>query len=122
MLGAVTRDEGTHLQVPDSDFPLPELCPQGMEFRKHAPWWPLLWFQSLYDLGVGKDTAKVTLLASRVVGPTGVLSVTTHGCGVSRYDRHGGGGRDVQTVGDVTQREAAGWRPPNILTVRALST
>lgn len=71
MLGAVRRDEGTHLQVSDSDFPLPELCPQGMEFRKHPPRWPLLWFQGLYDLGVGEDTAKVTL-ASQVVGHSGV--------------------------------------------------
>lgn len=74
MLGAVRRDAGTHLQVSDSDFPLPELRPQGMEFRKHPPWWPLLWFQSLYDLGVGRDTAKVTL-ASQVVRPIGVCGV-----------------------------------------------
>lgn len=70
MLGAVRRDEGTHLQVPDSDFPFPELCPQGTEFRGCPLRWPLLGFQGLYDLGVGEDTARVTLAsqAFRYIG------------------------------------------------------
>lgn len=43
-----------------------------------------------------------------------VLSVTTHGygvkvCDIMGYDRPGRGGRAVQTVGGLTQREAAGW-------------
>lgn len=61
MLRAAGREGDTHLQVPDADVPLPELCPQGVEFWGRTPWWPLLGFQGLYDLGVGEDTAKVTL-------------------------------------------------------------
>lgn len=61
MLGAVRRDENTHLQVPNSDVPLPELCPQGMEFRGSPPRWPLLGFQGLHDLGVREDTPRVNL-------------------------------------------------------------
>lgn len=47
--------------MPNSDIPLPELCPQGMEIRGSPPRWLLLGFQALYDLGVGKDTVTVTL-------------------------------------------------------------
>lgn len=67
MLGAARRDEDTHLQVPDANVPLPELCPQGMEFWGCPSRWPLLGFQGLYDLGVRKDTARVTL-ASQDIG------------------------------------------------------
>ena len=67
MLGTVRRDTDTHLQVPDAAVPLPELCPQGVEVRKSPPRWPLLGFQGLYDLGVGEDTARVTLASQAVV-------------------------------------------------------
>lgn len=66
MLRVVKRDTGTHLQVPDANFPLPELCPQGVEFWGRPPEWPLLGFQGLYDLKVAEDRSRVTL-ALRVV-------------------------------------------------------
>lgn len=61
MLEAAKRDADTHLQVPDANFPLPELCPQGVEFWGRPPGWPLLGFQGLYDLKVVEDTSRVTL-------------------------------------------------------------
>lgn len=61
ILGVVRGGQDTHLQVPNSDVPLPELCPQGMEIRGSPPRWLLLGLQALYDLGVGKDTVTVTL-------------------------------------------------------------
>lgn len=67
MLRTVRRDKDTHLQVPDADIALSKLCPQGVEFRRSPPRWPLLGFQGLYDLGVGEDTARVTLASQAVV-------------------------------------------------------
>lgn len=71
MLGTVRSDEDTHLQVPDADVPLPELCPQGVKFWGCPPGWPLFGFQGLYDLGFGKDPGRVTLALQAVgrVGP-----------------------------------------------------
>lgn len=65
------RDEDTHLQVSDADVPLPELRPQGVKFWGCPSGWPLFGFQGLYDLGVGEDTARVTLAfqAPGCVGP-----------------------------------------------------
>lgn len=51
---AAWRHEGTHLQVPYSHVPLPQLFPQGLEFWGHPSGWLLLGFQGLNDLGIRK--------------------------------------------------------------------
>lgn len=52
VLRAAWWGEDTHLHLPYPHVPLPELRPKGMDFWGHPSGWPLLWFQSLNDLGI----------------------------------------------------------------------
>lgn len=56
------RHEDTYLQVSYSHVPLPQLFPQGLEFRGHPSGWPQLGFQGLNDLGIRKKKLQETEL------------------------------------------------------------